>query len=116
MKIGDRFNQGKLKWSLVCYKSLEPMVEVLMFGAIKYAPHNWKKGLLYTEICESMLRHIYNFLDGRNRDKESRLLEVGHIMCNALFLSFMYLFRPDLDDRENPDSREDEVTEDNKNT
>lgn len=99
MKQGLRFNSNKLKWSLVPFKALEPMVEVLMFGANKYAPNNWKKGLPYTEICESLLRHTYSFLRGQNRDSESKLLEVGHILCNALFLSWMVLFRPDLDDR-----------------
>ena len=33
---GDRFNTGKLKWSLLSWKALEPMVRVLMFGAEKY--------------------------------------------------------------------------------
>lgn len=38
-----RYNKNKLKWSYVDFPSLEPMVEVLMFGAEKYAPDNWKK-------------------------------------------------------------------------
>lgn len=37
---GSRFNKGKLKWSLVSMKALEPMVKVLMFGAEKYDAHN----------------------------------------------------------------------------
>jgi hypothetical protein len=48
---GLRYNTGKLKWSLVSWKALEPMVRVLMFGAEKYDSHNWKKGLEYTEVC-----------------------------------------------------------------
>lgn len=121
MEQGDRSNTGKLKWSLVPFRALEPMVDVLMFGAKKYAPNNWKKGLPYTEICESLLRHTYSFLNGQNRDKESRLLEVGHILCNALFLSYMALFRPDMDDRctEFKDSvtdEEDEVINHNNNS
>lgn len=98
-ELGTRDNKGKLKWSLVDYKALEPMVRVLMQGEEHYGRDNWKKGLPYTEICESLLRHVYSFLDGNNRDSKSKLLEVGHILCNALFLSYMVLFRPDLDDR-----------------
>ena len=97
--IGARFNQGKLRWSLVSRKALEPLVKVLMFGAEKYEAHNWKKGLKYTEVCESLQRHMDAFMDGENNDKESKLLHVGHIMCNAMFLSYMYLFRKDMDDR-----------------
>lgn len=97
--IGARFNQGKLRWSLVSRKALEPLVKVLMFGAKKYDAHNWKKGLKYTEVCESLQRHMDAFIDGENDDKESKLSHVGHIMCNAMFLSYMYLFRKDMDDR-----------------
>lgn len=96
---GDRFNIGKLKWSLVSFKSLEPMVRVLMFGASKYDDHNWKKGLKYTEVAESLQRHLNAFIDGENHDPESKLSHVGHILCNAMFLSYMSLFREDMDDR-----------------
>lgn len=96
---GSRYNEGKLKWSYVPFKALEPMVRVLMFGAEKYAPFNWTKGLKYTEICESLLRHTHAFLDGEDNDPESKLEHVGHILCNGLFLSYMFLFRKDMDDR-----------------
>ena len=31
-----RYNQGKVQWSLVDYKSIEPMVRVLEYGCKKY--------------------------------------------------------------------------------
>lgn len=96
---GKRYNQSKLKWSLVSWRALEPMVEVLMFGAKKYSPNNWKKGLSWTETCESLQRHLNAFIDGEDNDQESKLSHVGHILCNAMFLSYMYLFRKDMDDR-----------------
>lgn len=96
---GDRFNEGKLKWSLVSFEALRPMIEVLEFGANKYSSWNWTKGLKYTEICESLLRHVHSFLSGEDNDKESKLSHVGHILCNAMFLSYMFLFKKDMDDR-----------------
>lgn len=99
MMKGSRYNIGKLKWSLVSWRALEPMVQVLMFGAEKYAPNNWKGGLKYTEICESLQRHMNSFLEGEDDDKESKLQHIGHILCNAMFLSYMVIFRKDLDDR-----------------
>ena len=98
-EIGERKNEGKLKWSLVSMIALEPMVRVLMFGAEKYSAHNWKKGWKYSEICESLQRHLNAFIQGENNDPESKLAHVGHILCNAMFLSYMTLFRTDLDDR-----------------
>jgi hypothetical protein len=96
---GDRFNTGKLKWSLVSWMALAPMVRVLMFGAEKYDDHNWKKGLKYTEVCESLQRHINAFIEGEENDPESKLSHVGHILCNAMFLSYMSMFKKDMDDR-----------------
>jgi len=108
MSLGERKNEGKLKWSLVPMKALEPLVRVLMFGAKKYDDHNWKKGLKYTETLESMQRHMNSFADGVDKDEESGIEHVGHIMCNAMFLSYMYLFRKDLDDRfKDPNFKED---------
>jgi hypothetical protein len=83
-----RFNSGKLNWSLVHFKSIEPMVKVLMFGAQKYAAHNWKKGLPKEQILESMMRHLAALMDGEQNDPESGLPHIGHIMCNAMFYSY----------------------------
>ena len=98
-ELGDRYNTGKLKWSLVSWKALEPMVQVLMFGATKYSIHGWKKGLKYSEISESLQRHLNAFMEGEDNDPESKLSHLGHILCNAMFLSYMFIFRKDLDDR-----------------
>lgn len=98
--IGERKNEGKLRWSLVPQSSLIPMVRVLEFGADKYAPNNWKKGLPVLEICESLKRHLDAFMEGEDIDPESGLSHIGHIQCNALFVSWMMEHRADLDNRE----------------
>lgn len=96
---GQRFNESKPQWGLVPQTSLIPMVRVLEFGAKKYAPYNWMKGLSVKEICESLKRHLDAFMEGENNDPESTLSHIGHIQCNALFLSWMMENRPDMDDR-----------------
>ena len=98
-ELADRFNDGKPQWSMVDFKSLEDMVRVLEFGAKKYSRDNWKKGLKTTEIVDSMLRHIYAYLNGEDVDPESGINHTGHIMCNAMFLSHMHMFRKDMDTR-----------------
>ena len=97
--LAERFNDDKIKWSLVSWKALEPMVKVLMFGANKYSPNNWQKGLKYSEISDSLQRHLNAFMEGQDDDPESKLSHLGHLMCNAMFLSWMFIFRKDLDDR-----------------
>jgi hypothetical protein len=88
MEQALRYNEGKVKWGLVHFKSLEPMIRVLMFGAIKYSPDNWKKGLDQREILESTQRHLASLLDGEKNDEESGLSHMGHIMCNAMFYNY----------------------------
>lgn len=96
---GLRDNKNKPKWSLVPQSSLIPLVRVLEFGAEKYAPHNWKKGLSITECCESLKRHLDSFMEGEDNDPESKLSHIGHIQANALFILWMMENKPEMDDR-----------------
>jgi len=95
----DRYNQGKMAWELIDFESLEPMVEVLMFGAEKYAPNNWKKGQPTSELLGSAMRHIVAYQAGEDIDPDSGKPHLGHIMCNMMFLVFNNRYRQDLDDR-----------------
>ena len=101
---GLRHNTGKLKWSLVDYPSLEPLVKVLEFGTEKYSAENSKRGLQTREIIESLLRHTYALLENEDNDPESGLPHVGHILANAMFLSYMINNKPEYDNRSS-DSR-----------
>lgn len=100
----SRFNEGKLKWSLVSFEGLEYMVEVLEFGASKYSAGNWANGggLSYSETLESLLRHAFALARGEDIDPESGKHHIGHIQCNAMFLGHFF---------KNPDefSRDDRV-------
>lgn len=85
-----RYNKGKPKWSYVHFKSLEPLVRVLEYGALKYAPYNWKKEMPLDEILDSMQRHLAALIDGEEFDQESELHHIGHIMANAMFYQYHY--------------------------
>jgi hypothetical protein len=89
-ETGIRENNGKLRWGLVDYKALEPMIRVLEFGARKYSDDNWKKGLVHREVLESAQRHLAAMLSGENIDNESYQLHAGHVMCNLMFWVHFY--------------------------
>jgi len=95
----QRFNDDKPQWSLVDFESFEDMVKVLEFGAKKYSANNWKKGLEINKLCESMLRHVFAFMNGETNDPESGLPHIGHIQCNTMFIAHMMKHKPHLDDR-----------------
>ena len=96
---GDRYNEGKLQWSLVPFSGLEQMVRVLEYGKAKYSADNWKRGLTTIEICESSLRHTFAFLSGEDIDPESGLPHYAHMQCNTLFLAWMMENKPEFDNR-----------------
>jgi len=83
-----RYNEGKPKWGYVHFESLVPMIRVLEFGAKKYEPDNWKKGLDLKEILESLQRHLAKLMDGEENDEETGISHMGHIQCNAMFYNY----------------------------
>jgi hypothetical protein len=120
MEQGLRYNEGKTQWSLLPWDQLESMIKVLEYGAHKYSVFqddkgnlikgkditvadskklklissgrdNWKKGFPINELWDSNLRHTRSLMTGELLDNESGLPHIGHILCNVVFLSDMYL-------------------------
>lgn len=56
------------------------------YGARKYAKWNWVKGMQWSVPLGCIGRHSLDVFSGEERDKESGLLHVGHIMCNIVML------------------------------
>jgi hypothetical protein len=98
---GLRYNDNKPKLSFVAEfpNALVGVTRVLEFGAQKYARSNWQKGLPFTEVLDSMMRHQIAWTNGEDLDPESGLSHLDHILCNALFLSELSRTKPDFDDR-----------------
>lgn len=78
---------------------LDGCIRVLMFGEQKYDAHNWKKGLKVTEILDSYARHFKTYLEGQELDEESKLPHLDHMICNAMFATWMVQNKPKFDDR-----------------
>lgn len=81
-------------------RQVRGICEVLTFGAAKYAPRGWEKGLSFAETFASATRHARAYLAGEQLDLESGLAHEAHFWCNFLFLLvFTARGRTDLDDR-----------------
>lgn len=88
---GLKFDGGKGRWSLMmqgCANALAGVVEVLGFGAKKYAAHSWKQVENGEErYRDALYRHLHALERGEEIDPESGLPHWDHVCCNALFLS-----------------------------
>lgn len=81
-----RYNEGKVRLGLIPPFAIEEIGKVFTMGAEKYGAHNWMKGLPYTEVLDSIERHINEFKKGHDKDKESGLQHMAHVAVNAMFL------------------------------
>lgn len=96
---GDHKDAGKSRLDLLDAYAIEQMGHVLGFGASKYSPFNWTKGIAYTRLQGSALRHILAFQRGEDLDPESGLPHLAHGMCCLMMLLGMTQRHPELDDR-----------------
>lgn len=85
-----KHDQGKLDWSLLPIDSVEEILKVLEFGKHKYAAWNWASngGFKYSRLFGSLLRHIFAWWRGEDRDPETGLSHLAHAGCNILFLLY----------------------------
>lgn len=99
-----KFDQGKLRFSLVPAEGLEAVARVLEFGAVKYAAHSWRHvpdgPARYFEAIgrhfQHVVKEIHTLADEDTgavplsaysvRDEESGLPALAHLACDALFL------------------------------
>jgi len=86
MNKGRKDDQEKNRLDFIPPAATEGIGKVLTFGAKKYAPYNWAKGIAYSRIIGAIKRHLLAIEKGEDVDPESGLLHIHHIACNAAFL------------------------------
>lgn len=100
---GMKFDADKPLVDLIDADALEELAKVLTFGAKKYAPHNWRKGISYRRLIAAAFRHLLAIMRGEDRDLETGLPHAAHLMCCAMFLIWNMKHKPELDDRWKPE-------------
>jgi hypothetical protein len=85
-KEGLKYDQGKLQWELFPAESAEQIIKVLMFGATKYDPWNWSKGIKFSRLFAALMRHMWAWYRGETNDPETGLNHLAHAGCCLMFL------------------------------
>lgn len=83
---GRKDDGGKMPWHLLPPDAVEQIVAVLKFGATKYGDRNWEKGMAWSRPFAALMRHMWAWWRGEDRDPETGLSHLAHAGCCILFL------------------------------
>ncbi len=96
---GKKHDDGKPPMALLSSVFLEEVSKVLAFGAKKYDPWNWKGGFVWSRVISAVLRHIFSWLKGEDKDPETGLSHLAHASCGLMFLVDFEVNKIGTDDR-----------------
>jgi hypothetical protein len=96
---GHKDDSEKIKYDLIPPSTLHALAVVLTFGARKYAPRNWEKGLAWGRVFGALMRHLWAWWQGENADRETGYSHLWHAQCCLSFLIEYEVTHPELDDR-----------------
>jgi hypothetical protein len=83
---GYKADEGKPSFTLLPFDALGCIMKVLTFGAIKYAPRNWEKGMNWTRPWDACIRHLEAWMRREDGDPETGMSHLWHAGCMILFL------------------------------
>lgn len=87
LEPGKKFDNGKIQYDLIPPECIEELAKVLTHGAKKYAPNNWKQVDPFNErYYSALMRHLEAWRKGEEKDAESGLNHLSHVLTNAAFL------------------------------
>jgi hypothetical protein len=93
------YDEGKLRYDLLDAGILEDVVAVFTYGSKKYDDNNWRKGMPFTKLFGSIMRHMWLWYRGEDIDKESGLKHLAHAICDIMMVGSIQRDRKDCDDR-----------------
>lgn len=84
--VSVKHDDAKPPLALLPTGPLEEVAKVLGFGAKKYGAWNFKGGFAYTRLISAVLRHVFAYARGEDKDPETGLSHLAHAACGLLFL------------------------------
>lgn len=95
-------DEGKLRVDLVSPEAIKAIAEVMTFGCKKYAPRNWERGIHYSRIYASAIRHLLEWFSRNDVDPESNINHLKHALWNvAALVTYVERDMKEFDDRSN---------------
>ncbi len=96
---GLRYNNDKLRYDLIPALANREYAKIWTQALGKYPEGNWEKGMPWTEVIASAMRHLEAIRLGEDIDAESGLLHAAHLQANAAMLTEYYYTKKEFDNR-----------------
>lgn len=97
--VAIRYDDNKPPLHLLDSGALCDTAMVFGYGAVKYPPNNWRKGMHVTRILNSIGRHVLALQNGEDIDEESGLKHAAHAMSGLMMFIGTMRDMPEFDDR-----------------
>lgn len=77
-----KHDSGKPRMSLIPAAAQLEVAKVFTYGADKYGPNNYQKGADHSRYVDAAQRHINDYCQGNDKDKESELFVIAHAIAS----------------------------------
>jgi hypothetical protein len=102
MSKGKKFDNEKPPITIIPKEAIYEMAKAFQYGAGKYGRNNFKGGIEFTRLADATMRHLLEFINGEDFDKESSNNHLGHALASLAMLAYMYHNKKEMDDRYKP--------------
>jgi hypothetical protein len=101
---GYKLDSGKLRYDLLPPDIIEAITWVLTWATERATPppypdRNWEKGMSWMRVFAALMRHLWAWRRGEDKDAESGKSHLWHAACCLTFLVTYERTHPELDDR-----------------
>ena len=96
---GVKHDAGKLRYDLLPAHALVSVARAFTLGAEKYGERNWEKGMKWSRLYASLMRHLQEWWLGGDNDPDDALPFMAKVAGAALMLQEYAKTHPELDDR-----------------
>ena len=83
---GVKHDEDKPRVDLVPVNGILAAARAFGYGAEKYTPWNWANGLAWLRLYGAILRHLFAWAAGEDKDPESGLSHLDHALASLMML------------------------------
>ena len=96
---GYKKDSEKTQFEYLPFDAISEIAKVMTYGANKYEPRNWERGMSWSRVFNALHRHLSLWFQGEDLDDETNLSHLAHAGCCLLFILAYELREDGIDDR-----------------